>query len=103
MKHMGMPWYVPIMATLAVVLMAVSLWQRPGVLRTVGVLIFALLCASEWVFFGAETRIPDYTGPAQPGNKIPAFTTALADGTPFTQKDLENGQKTVLLFFRGRW
>ena len=41
--------------------------------------------------------------PAQPGNKVPAFATTLADGRTFTNHDLENGSNSVLIFFRGRW
>jgi peroxiredoxin len=47
-------------------------------------------------------RTPDYTGPAV-GQKMPAFTTALASGSAFTNADLANGQRTVLVFFRGHW
>ena len=45
---------------------------------------------------------PPYFGPAQVGQKVPAFTTQLADGKAFTDKDL-NGQDSIVLFFRGRW
>ena len=72
-------------------------------LRAGGVVLFAALCGFQWFAFVVATRTPDYTGPAQTGQKIPAFTTALADGTSFTNKDLEKGKPTVLLFFRGRW
>jgi hypothetical protein len=46
---------------------------------------------------------PAYTGPAVAGQKVPAFAAILADGTPFTEKDLAQGNSTILLFFRGRW
>jgi hypothetical protein len=39
----------------------------------------------------------------QPGVQVPAFTTALADGTEFTNSDLQKGTRTALIFFRGRW
>jgi cytochrome oxidase Cu insertion factor (SCO1/SenC/PrrC family) len=52
---------------------------------------------------GVGTMTPLYTGPAEIGRRIPKFTTTLADGTPFTEKDLERGNPTVVLFFRGRW
>jgi hypothetical protein len=49
------------------------------------------------------TRTGPYTGPAQRDHKVPAFATTLADGRAFTDKDLDKGSPTVLLFFRGRW
>ena len=50
-----------------------------------------------------ETRTPPYTGPARPGAKLPAFAANLADGSSFTEKALEGGSRTALVFFRGRW
>ena len=37
------------------------------------------------------------------GEKLPAFATKLADGTSFTDKNLEGGQTSALVFFRGHW
>jgi peroxiredoxin len=48
-------------------------------------------------------KSPAYTGPATPGAQVPAFVAKLADGNPFTQKDLQRGTPTVLLFYRGHW
>ena len=37
LKHLGfMPWYVPLLATLGVAVMVLSVAQRRGILRTVG-------------------------------------------------------------------
>ncbi|HEV3116966.1 MAG TPA: hypothetical protein VGY58_07945 [Gemmataceae bacterium] len=49
------------------------------------------------------TRTPSYTGPARPGEKLPAFAANLGGGSSFTEKDLEGGSRTALIFFRGRW
>jgi hypothetical protein len=57
----------------------------------------------EWFLVLVATKTPAYTGPAQPGSKVPAFAAMLADGTAFTKDDLEKGIDTVLVFFRGRW
>jgi hypothetical protein len=103
MKHLKTPWYAPIMATAGVLLMAVSVIQRRGILRIVGLVLFALLCGLEWLTLLVGMATPSYSGPAQAGKKVPAFATALADGKAFTDKDLEDGKHTVLLFFRGRW
>jgi hypothetical protein len=97
------PWYAPILATLGVLLMGISAWRRRGVLRIIALMFFALLCGGEWFMVGVAIRSPEYVGPAQPGQKLPPFTTTRADGAPFSNRDLENGQPTVLVFFRGHW
>ena len=102
-KHLTAPWYVPIMATAGVALMGASVWRRRGIARTIGVLFFAIVCGLEWFLLSVGTATPLYSGPAETGRKVPEFTTSLADGTPFTEKDLKRGTPTVLLFFRGRW
>ena len=61
-----------------------------------------LLAGAEWAFL-LEMRLPAYTGPVAAGQPFPEFTTQRADGTPFTQHDLEGDQKNVMVFFRGRW
>ena len=98
-----LPWHLPVLATLGALVMAASARQRPGVLRVVGLAAFSLLCGLEWFVFGVATRTPAYIGPAQVGTKLPAFAATYADGRPFTDKTLEDGGRTVLIFFRGRW
>lgn len=102
-KHLETPWYLPILASAAVAFMAVSIWRRRGVVRTILLVLFALLCGFEWFVLGVGMKSPAYTGPAQPGRKVPQFTASLADGTPFTEKDLEQGTTTALVFYRGHW
>jgi hypothetical protein len=102
LEYLIMPWYVPILASVGVLLMALSVWQRGGLWRNVGTVFFLLLCAGEW-FMLLATTAPQYTGPAQTGRKVPAFATTLADGSSFTDRDLQNGTPALLLFFRGRW
>jgi len=97
------PWYVPVLTSMGVLLMAISAWRRPGLLRIAGVFVFAALCGFEWFFLLSGSKVPAYTGPAQTGTKIPSFHAVLANGSPFTHIDLEHGSPTVLLFFRGRW
>ena len=101
--RLTMPWYLPILATLGVLFMIASVWQRGGILRISGLVIFAVLCGLIWFFVLVMSKVPNYTGPAQPGKKVPAFNTKLADGTSFSNEDLEEGDRSVLLFFRGRW
>jgi hypothetical protein len=101
--NLSMPWHLPVLASLGVLLMMASVWRRGGVARWVGMLLFVAVCGLEWFVLLVATKAPSYTGPAQPGRKVPEFVTALADGRPFSNKDLEDGTSRVLLFFRGRW
>lgn len=103
MKHLFVPWYVPILATAGVALMIASLWRRRGIVRAIVLVLFAVVCGLEWSMLAVGMKSPLYTGPALPGRNVPTFTANLADGTPFTEKDLEKGSSTILLFFRGRW
>jgi hypothetical protein len=103
LRHLRVPWYVPLLASAGVVLMAASLWRRRGVVRALLLLLFAMACGLEWYMLLVAMKAPPYSGPALPGSTIPEFAARLADGTPFTEKDLAQGRSTVLLFFRGRW
>jgi hypothetical protein len=102
-KNLSAPWYVPILATAGVALMLLSVWQRRGVVRILGLALFAVVCGLEWRILLVDMRTPAYTGPAQLGHKLPHFTAKLADGSPFSDKDVEKGTRTVLLFYRGHW
>src|SRR5262249_25874841 len=59
--------------------------------------------AAEWIFVLAAYKTPTYMGDALPGTKLPAFTAKLADGQKFSNKDLQKGNRSILIFFRGRW
>ena len=102
MGQLGMPWHVPVLAAVGVLFMAGSVLQRPGVWRSVGLVVFALLCGLEWFFVLVVAKTPPYEGP-QVSDKVPVFTATYADGRAFTNKDLEDGKPTVLLFYRGHW
>ena len=96
------PWYVPCAATLGAALLVVSLWQARTVWRVLALVLVVLLAGAGWTFL-LGARLPPYTGPVAVGQPFPAFATARADGTSFTQRDLEGDQDSVLVFFRGRW
>src|SRR5262249_13454055 len=102
-KRQFVPWYIPVLTTIGLGLLLVSLSHRRNWWRYVAIGLVAAFCAFEWFALVSFVRLPDYTGPAVAMKKLPAFKTALADGRPFTQADLETGQATVLTFFRGRW
>jgi hypothetical protein len=103
LKNLGAAWYVPILSSAGVLLLILSVWRRRGIVRMVFVMLFAILCGFEWYFFFVATRTPAYTGPAQPGRKVPQFAAQLADGSPFTAAELEKGTWTALVFYRGHW
>lgn len=102
-RNLGAPWYSPILSTFGVVLMILAVRRRGGVPRVLGVALFAFVCGLEWFTLLVATKSPAYTGQAQPGRMFPAFTATSADGKPFTENDLDNGNPTVLVFYRGRW
>jgi len=102
-KHLVTPWYMPILFTLGVLLALVSVRQRPTWTRVIASLVLGLLCLGEWYFILSISRLPEYKGPVHADKKIPEFTTTFADGSSFTEKDLQKGTPTVLVFYRGRW
>jgi hypothetical protein len=96
------PWYLVCAATAAVALVAVSLWQARSVWRILALLLVAVVAGGAWTLV-VGTRLPAYTGPVAVGRPFPAFQTVRADGTPFTDRDLQGDKNTVMVFFRGRW
>jgi hypothetical protein len=100
--HLRTPWYLPSLATLGVVLLAVALWKRRTVWRVLALVAVVLCAGAAWAFL-LMTRLPAYEGPVAASKPFPAFATARADGTPFTERDLQGGPNHVLVFFRGRW
>lgn len=96
------PWVVPVAASLGVLCLVAALWQKRTVARWIALVPVLLVAGVGWAFL-VLTRLPEYTGPIAAGQPFPAFTTARADGTPFTQRDLVGDQASVLVFFRGRW
>ena len=101
-KHLVEPWHVPILGTIGVLLMLVSVVQRPGVWRIIGLVIFVALAGFQW-FIMLGSRLEPYAGPAKTGDKLPAFSAKFADGSLFTTQSLEEGKDTVLVFNRGHW
>jgi hypothetical protein len=96
------PWYLPISASVGVVLLVVSLIRKRTAFRVLALVMMVLLAGVEWAMMWG-TRLPAYTGPVARGNAFPEFSTKRPDGTAFTQHDLKGEQDNVLVFFRGRW
>jgi hypothetical protein len=101
------PWYVPIAATLGVVLVLVSLVLARTVWRVLVLLLVVALAGFEWYAL-MGMRAPAYTGPVADGQPMPSFVATEVDGKEpdgktFTQADLAGDKNNVLVFFRGRW
>jgi hypothetical protein len=103
MQQFVVPWYAPILATAGAALILLATVKRPGVIRVLVLLVFLALAGFEWYVLTVATRLPAYAGPVKVGQPLPAFATTRADGSPFTDKDLQAGNPAVLVFFRGHW
>jgi hypothetical protein len=84
-------------------LLLVAVVCRRTVPRWIALAVVAAFAGLQWYFLGVLMKLPDYTGPAKAGQPIPAFHTKLADGRSFTEDDLRDGSRHVMVFFRGRW
>ena len=102
LQRLAVPWYMPALALLGVVLVAASLRQRRTAWRVIALVALVALGGFEVMALNAM-RLPPYTGPVAVGKPFPAFEARLADGTPFTQADLAGASHTAMVFFRGRW
>src|SRR5947208_874529 len=81
MMRLFTPWYTPILATLGVLFVIVSLWQQRSVWRILGLILVVLVAGFEWTFLLA-LRLPAYSGPVAVDQPFPGFATVRADGTP---------------------
>jgi hypothetical protein len=96
------PWYAPLLGTLGVALIILAVMRSRSIWRWTALVIFTLFVAFQWYALFAM-RTPAYTGPVKDGQPFPAFATTLADGSAFTQADLQGDQNTLMVFFRGHW
>jgi hypothetical protein len=96
------PWYAPVLGTLGVALIILALMRSRSIWRCTTAAIVTLIVGFQWYVLLAM-RLPVYTGPVKDGEPFPAFATTLADGSAFTQDDLQGNQSTVMVFFRGHW
>jgi hypothetical protein len=96
------PWYAPLLGTLGLALIILAFMRSRSLWRWTSVVIVTLLVAFQW-WVVLAMRTPAYTGPVKSGQPFPAFATTLADGSAFTQAELQGDQNTVMVFFRGHW
>ena len=103
--YLRTPWYSPALATVGALLVLAGVVQRPGVFRIVVLFLVAGLAGFQWFAIGWSFRLPAYEGPIQVGDRFPEFTSTRADddGTSFTDANLRDGRRRVLVFYRGKW
>jgi hypothetical protein len=102
LKYLFVPWYSPVLASLGAVLLLVAVVRRWSIARVVALVLIAALAGYQWYFLGWYLKLPAYDGPGA-GKQLPAFSAALADGSPLTDADLRDGSRRAMVFFRGRW
>lgn len=102
LKRLTVPWYVPALGFIGVLLALASFWKSPGVLRGLLALLVATIGGLAGALVIRGSLLPKYDGPIAVGAPFPAFVAERAGGGQFTDADLR-GQPTVLTFFRGRW
>src|SRR5204863_2065915 len=90
-KILVTPWYAPLLGTLGVALIVLSLLRSRSIWRWTAVVIFTFLAVFQWSVLLAM-RTPPYSGPVIDGKPFPAFATTLADSSAFTQADLQGDQ-----------
>src|SRR5207244_3454208 len=96
LKVLIVPWYVPALTTIGVVLLAASLTQRRTITRILMLVVLTVLAGAEWFFIVALARLPEYSGP-RVDEPMPAFQTTRADGRSFSNKDLQDGTPHILV------
>jgi len=102
LKRLTIPWYVPVLGGIGILLALASFWKSPGVVRGVLALVVAAIGGLAGALVIGGSLLPKYDGPIAAGLPFTAFEAELAGGGRFTEADLR-GQPTILTFFRGRW
>ena len=77
LRQLTTPWYLPVLTTLGLVCVGVSLWRTHTLWRWLALVLLLLLAGGSWAFLVA-TRLPDYTGPVAVGQPFPSFATTRA-------------------------
>jgi hypothetical protein len=103
LKSLFVPWYSPILGTLGAVLLLIAVTHRRTLLRLTAFVVVAAVAVLQWYFLGVMMKLPEYDGPARPGDELPSFNSTFADGRPFTPAILRDGTRRAIVFFRGRW
>jgi hypothetical protein len=97
------PWYLPVLATLGVGLVVLSLSCRRTAWRWLAFAFALLIAGGSWWFLTSYVRLPGYKGPVIADRSFPEFRVQRADGTAFSPIDPAGDRATALVFFRGHW
>jgi hypothetical protein len=103
LKYLRVPWYSPVLATVGALLLVVAVARRRSIPRVIALVLVAVFAGLQWYALVVLMKLPEYTGPARAGEPIPAFHSTLLNGRSFTEADLRDGSRHVMVFFRGRW
>jgi hypothetical protein len=106
LKRLSMPWYSPALATLGACLLLASLVRRRTVVRFLALVLVVGVAAFQWYALAVLMKLPAYAGPVVEGTHLPSFHSEVVDeqgARPFTDADLRDGSRRVMVFFRGRW
>ena len=101
--YLRTPWYSPGLATVGALLLVFAVARRVTVVRVLALLLVVGLAGFQWFALGWLMRLPAYEGTVRAGERFPAFSGTKADGSSFSDADLRDGSRHVMVFFRGRW
>jgi hypothetical protein len=106
LKRLSTPWYSPALAMLGACLVIFSLIRRRTVVRYLALLLVLAVAGYQFFALAGPLKLPAYRGPAQAGERFPSFHSQVVDereAQPFTDANLRDGSRRVMVFFRGRW
>ena len=74
------PWYIPVLTTIGVLLVLLAHARRATLVRILMLTAIGAFAGLEWFVVIHAIKLPEYTGPARAGAKVPSFTASYADG-----------------------
>ncbi len=103
LKRLDVPWYCPALASLGALMLLLSTAKRPTIPRVLFLVFTTAFAGFQWYALTTMMKLPEYQGPIAAGKAIPAFASTFADGKPFSEADLRDGSRRMMVFFRGKW
>src|SRR5262245_894251 len=79
--ELATPWAMPVLTTIGAMCLLLSFAKRKSIFRFALLGLVAAFAAFQWYFVGWIAQLPLYEGPVEKGRMIPAFQTALANGS----------------------
>jgi hypothetical protein len=103
LQRLDIPWYSPALASIGALMLLLSAAKRPTIPRVLFLVFTAAFAGFQWYAVTTLMKLPEYQGPIAAGKSIPPFTSTFADGKPFSEADLRDGSRRMMVFFRGKW